>query len=272
MPLRRLLPLVGALILLVSACRVDVRIDVTADDTGAGSIAVTVDLDAEAVTLVPGLAEDLRIDDLISSGWVIEGPTQINSGGLRVILRYAFESPAEATTAMRQISGPNGPLLNPELKRTIDGRTVSTTLDATLQFVGGIEAFSDPTLSATIGAAPWAATAEKLGVDPTQSVGVTLVAHLPGDIKKSTGTEADGGVIWTAPNDGTAVAVVIGTAESKVDGGFWQILASIFGYILGLWLIIIGILILLVVFARHRRNTRSASRTTRASHRATPDA
>ena len=127
------------------------------------------DLDAEAVTLVPGLAEDLRIDDLISSGWVIEGPTQINSGGLRVILRYAFESPAEATTAMRQINGPNGPLLNPELKRTIDGRTVSTTLDATLQFVGGIEAFSDPTLSATIGVAPWAATAEKLGVDLTQS-------------------------------------------------------------------------------------------------------
>ena len=269
MPLRRLLPLVGALIFLLSACRVDVRIDVTADDTGAGNIAVTVDLDAEAVTLVPGLAEDLRIDDLIASGWVIEGPTQINSGGLRVILRYAFESPAEATTAMRQINGPNGPLLNPELKRTIDGRTVSTTLDATLQFVGGIEAFSDPTLSATIGAAPWAATAEKLGVDPTQSVGVTLVARLPGDIKKSTGTEAEGGVIWTAPNDGTAVAVVIGTAESKVDGGFWQILATIFGYILGLWLIIVGILILLVVFARRRRTARS---TTRANNRAIPDA
>ena len=48
MPLRRLLPLVGALIFLLSACRVDVRIDVTADDTGAGNIAVTVDLDAEA--------------------------------------------------------------------------------------------------------------------------------------------------------------------------------------------------------------------------------
>jgi heme/copper-type cytochrome/quinol oxidase subunit 2 len=62
---------------------------------------------------------------------------------------------------------------------------------------------------------------------------------------------------------------VIGTAESKVDGGFWQILATIFGYILGLWLIIIGLLILLVIFARRRRTARS---TTRASNRATPDA
>jgi len=113
-PTRRLLPLVGALLFLLSACRVDVRIDVTADDTGAGNIAVMADLDAEAVTLVPGLAEDLRIDDLIASGWVIEGPTQINSGGLRVILRYAFESPAEApppcgksTDPMAHYSTPN---------------------------------------------------------------------------------------------------------------------------------------------------------------------
>jgi heme/copper-type cytochrome/quinol oxidase subunit 2 len=62
---------------------------------------------------------------------------------------------------------------------------------------------------------------------------------------------------------------VIGTAESKVDGGFWQILATIFGYTLGLWLIIVGILILLVVFARRRRTARL---TTRATNRATPDA
>lgn len=255
--------------MVLSACRVDIRVDVTADDTGAGTIVVTVDLDAELVALVPGLADDLRVDDLITSGWVIEGPTPINSGGLRVILLYVFESPAEATAAMRQISGPNGPLLNPELKRTIAGRTVSTTLDATLQFVGGIEAFSDPTLSATLGTAPWASTAEKFGVDPQQSVAVTLVAHLPGAIKKSTGTEADGGVIWTAPTDGTAVAVVIGTAESKVDGGFWKILATIIGYILGIFLIIIGILILLVTVARRRRDS---ARTSRSSDPATPDA
>ncbi|MEY2610025.1 MAG: hypothetical protein RLZZ128_674, partial [Actinomycetota bacterium] len=52
---RRFFPLVGALLLVLSGCRVDVYIDVTADDAGAGTISVTVDIDAEAATLVPGL-------------------------------------------------------------------------------------------------------------------------------------------------------------------------------------------------------------------------
>ena len=277
MPTRRLLPLVGALLLLLSACRVDIRIDVTADNTGAGTIDVTVDIDAEAVALVPGLAGDLRLDDLVASGWLVDGPTQVNSGGLRVLLRYPFESPAEATLALRQISGVNGPLLNPELKRTVDGRTVNTTLDATLQFVGGLEAFSDPALTEAIGAAPWIATAEKLGIDPTTAVSVTLIAHLPGEIKKSTGTEAEAGVVWNSPTDGTAQVVIVGTAESTVDGGFWVTLTKILGYVIIGWLVLIGLLIAIVYISRRRRSPPreprpQTPRTRRSTNSATPEA
>ena len=137
--------IVGASLVLLSACRVDVKLDVTADQDGAGRLTITTDIDNEAATLVPGLAEDLRLDDLLQSGWKVEGPTQVNNGGLRVVLTYDFDSPAEANAVLLQINGPNGPLLNPSLKRTVDGRNVATTFDATLQFVGGIEAFSDRT-------------------------------------------------------------------------------------------------------------------------------
>jgi hypothetical protein len=266
---RRLVALLGAALVFLTGCRVDVYIDVTADDAGAGIISVTVDIDAEAVTLVPGLAEDLRLDDLIASGWTVEGPTQVNSGGLRVVLRYAFESPAEATTAMNQINGPNGPLLNPALKRTVDGRTVSTTFDATLQLVGGVEAFSDSALSDLIGATPWRSTAEKLGVVIDDSFSVTLSANLPGEIRKSTGTVADGGVIWNAPTDGSAQTIVLGTADTKVDGSMWKTVSRVIGWVLGLWLILIGFLIVLVLLARRRRPNQS---TTRTRTRATPDA
>jgi hypothetical protein len=242
---------------LLSSCKVDVRIDVTADDTGAGTIQVTVDADAAVVTLVPGLAADIRYDDLVSSGWAIEGPLQVNNGGLRVILRYPFESPAEATRALRQISGPNGPLLNPELKRTVDGRLISTTLDATLQFVGGLDTFSDPLLTAAIGSSPWRNAADRLEVaNPMDSVTVTLVARLPGDVKKSTGTEAEGGVIWTAPTNGTELTVVVGAVTERVDGGFWPVLARVSGTILGYWLILAGALILLAVLIGRRRPSR----------------
>ncbi len=248
---------VGLVLALTSSCKVDIRVDVTADDTGAGTVQVTVDANAEVVTKVPGLAADIRYDDLVASGWTIEGPLQVNNGGLRVILRYAFESPAEATRALRQISGPNGPLLEPELKRTVDGRLVSTTLDATLQFVGGLETFSDPLLTSAIGGSPWRNAADRLNVaDPMDAVTVTLVARLPGSVKKSTGTEAEGGVIWTAPTDGTAQSVVVGAVTERVDGGFWPLLARISGTILGYWLILVGIVILLAVLISRRRPTR----------------
>lgn len=248
---------IGAVVALTSACKVDVRIDVTADDTGAGTIQVTVDVNAEVVTLIPGLAADIRYDDLLSSGWTIEGPLQVNNGGLRVILRYPFESPAEATRALRQISGPNGPLLNPELKRTVDGRLISTTLDATLQFIGGLNTFSDPLLTSAIGSSPWSNAADRLEVtSPMDAVTVTLVARLPGSVKKSTGTEAEGGVVWTAPTDGTAQSVVVGAVAERVDGGFWPVLARVSGTILGYWLILVGAVILLGVLISRRRPPR----------------
>lgn len=264
----RLIAVVVAAMVVLSGCRVDIKLEVDADDDGTGTIAVTVDLDNRAVALVPGLAEDLRLDDLLSSGWAVEGPTQINNGGLRVLLTYDFESPAEANGALAQINGPNGPLLAPSLKRTVSGREVATTFDATLQFVGGIEAFSDAELSALIGRAPWATTAEKLGVDPMQSVSFTVVSRLPGEIRKTTGTSAEGGVAWSAPLDGTAQTVVLGTVDTKVDGGFWKTTSTIAGVVFGGWLIVMGIVILLVMYARRRRGVAAPIR--RSSERRTP--
>ena len=261
-----------ALTLVLTACRIDVRVQIDAADDGSGTVAVTVDIDNQAVTLVPGLVEDLRVDDLLASGWTIDGPTPVNNGGVRVVLGYEFESPDEATRALQQINGPNGPLLNPVLKRTVVERDVSTTLDATLQFVGGVETFSDPELSSLLGSAPWSSTAAKLALDPMQSVSFTLVARLPGEIRKSTGTEAEGGVVWSAPLDGSSQTVVLGTVDTKVDGGVWKTVATVIGIVLGAWLILMGLLILLVMFARRRRGVSRQTPLRRRPPRATPDA
>lgn len=281
----RFLGFVATALVLLSGCRVDIRIDVDADDTGAGTIQITLDADNVLVTRVPGLAGDVRYEDLAASGWTVEGPFQVNNGGLRIIVKYPFESPAEATRALQQINGPNGPLIDPVLKRTVNGRQVATTLDATAQLIGGIEAFSDAALTAAIGETPWLGTARKLEIeDPSKALAITLVTRLPGDIKKTTGNESGGGVVWTIPTDGTAQSVVIGTVATRVDGGFWQLVADITGYVLGFWLIIMGLLILLVVLARRsksrrppvdrmsgRRSTGSTDGVVRPAVRATPD-
>jgi len=277
----RFLGLLGAALLLLTGCKVDIRIDVDADDNGAGTIQVTVDADNVLVTTVPGLASNVRYEDLVSSGWTVEGPIQVNNGGLRIILKYAFESPAEATRALNQINGPNGPLINAELKRTVNGRQVATTLDATAQLTGGLEAFSDAALTAAIGETPWLGTARKLEIqNPSEALTITLVVRLPGDIKKTTGSESAGGVVWNIPTDGTSSSVVIGTVATRVDGGFWQLVATITGYTLGLWLMVMGLLIFFVIYARRNRSRRppvrrpgtgSTGSQTRPINRATPD-
>lgn len=281
LPRLRIFGLLGIALVLLTGCKVDIRIDVSAEDTGSGAIQVTVDADNVVVAMVPGLATDVRYDDLVASGWTVEGPIQVNNGGLRIILKYDFESPAEATRALNQINGPNGPLINAELKRTVNGRQVATTLDATAQIIGGLEAFSDAALTAAIGETPWLGTARKLEVEnPAQALTVTLVARLPGEIKKTTGSESGGGVVWTVPTDGTAQSVVIGTVATRVDGGFWQLVSQITGYLLGFWLIIMGLFILLVIFVRRNQSRRPPIRRpittgtgshTRPTHRATPD-
>lgn len=277
----RFLVLIGLALFLLSGCKVDIRIDISAEDTGAGTIQITLDADNVLVTMVPGLASDVRYDDLIASGWTVEGPIQVNNGGLRIILKYAFASPAEATRALSQINGPNGPLIDAELKRTVNGRQVATTLDATAQVIGGLEAFSDAALTAAIGETPWLGTARKLEIEnPAQALSITVVVRLPGDIKKTTGTESGGGVVWSVPTDGTAQSVVIGTVATRVDGGFWPLVAKITGTLLGLWLIVMGLLILFVIYARRHRSRRLPNRRpisattgshTRPTHRATPD-
>ena len=275
----RFFGLLGVALVVLTGCKVDIRIDVTAEDTGAGTIQVTVDVDNVLVTLVPGIANDVQFEDLVASGWTIEGPIQVNNGGLRVILKYPFASPAEATQALNQINGPNGPLINASLKRTVSGRQVATTVDATAQLIGGLEAFSDAALTAAIGETPWLGTARKLEIEnPTDALTITLVVRLPGDIKKTTGNESGGGVVWDVPTDGTAQSVVIGTVATRVDGGFWQLIATGTGYLLGIWLIVMGLLILLVVLARRNRTRRPPPRrssttgaTTRPISRATPD-
>jgi hypothetical protein len=76
----------------------------------------------------------------------------------------------------------------------------------------------------------------------------------------------------SAPLDGTAQTVVLGTVDTKVDGGVWKTVATIVGVVLGIWLVLMGLLIGLVMFARRRRGVSRQTPIRRRPPRATPDA
>ena len=88
---RRLLLLL-ALVGVLAACRVDdVGVDLVIGADGTGQLTVTAD-GRRRGRRAGGLAADLRFDDAVAAGWVVEGPTPTDDGGLTVVLRHDVTS------------------------------------------------------------------------------------------------------------------------------------------------------------------------------------
>jgi hypothetical protein len=123
--------LVAALAL--TACKVDTTVAVEVEADGSGVITVTAVADAEVVAQAPGLAEDLRFDDAIAAGWVLDRP---DGHGRRRAERVAHSpvcnrrgSHCAAAVDQRVV---DGPLHGVALTRTVvDGDAVTTALTGT---------------------------------------------------------------------------------------------------------------------------------------------
>ena len=62
--------------------------------------------DADVVAQAPGLAESLQFADAVAAGWVVEGPTATEDGGLTVTLRHPVTSAEEATNLLASLGPP----------------------------------------------------------------------------------------------------------------------------------------------------------------------
>lgn len=258
-PMRRALALVAAAVLLC-ACKVDTTVSVTVERDGSGSIAVTATADKAVVDQAPGLAEDLRFDDATAAGWVLDGPTATEDGGLTVTLTHDFSTVEEATALLASINGVDGPLHDVAITRTVDGDDVTTVLAGTLRVDGGVNAFADPDLLAAIGGSPYADDIAATGLRPGDVVTVTFTADLPGSVV-TTDTIATGenGLTWTVPIDGTAADLSATAQSSGSAGGPWGLLANVALGALIVWVLLAAAFIAFVVVARRRRAARRAT-------------
>jgi hypothetical protein len=239
----------------LAGCRVDVQVDVAMDELGAGTVTVTVTADAEVVDAAPGLADDLRTDDLAEAGWVVDGPTTTSDGGLELVLSYPFDSPDEANVALAQLSGPEGPFVDPRVDRVVDGRDVTYSVDGALVLTDGLEAFTDREMVDLVGEVPYADELAERGLTLDEVIGITFSVQLPGEVRKSTGTVADGALTWTVPLDGSSQSLVT-TSVDEGPSDTWATIATALQVLLGLWVAIAGLFIAYVVWARRRRRTR----------------
>jgi hypothetical protein len=238
--------------ILLSACRVDTTIEITAHAGGTGTITVTATADGDVVRQAPGLADDLRFDDAKAAGWTVTPPAAISGGGLRVKLAHDFASPEEATALLQSINGSGGPLHGAKLARVLDDRGTTMSLAGSLR-IDGLSAFADPDVLAAIGATPYADEIAAASISPTQAVAVTVKATMPGKINTASGTVDGNTVSWVVPLDGSQLDLATTAFDDHGTAKVWGLAASIALVALVVWCVLAAAFIAWVVRQRKRR-------------------
>ncbi len=244
----------------LSACQVDAVVDVAVKPDGSGTITLTVTADADVVAAAPGLADDLRFDDAIAAGWVVDGPTSNADGGLAAVVRHDFATPEEATALLRSLNGSSGPLHEVKLARTVTDDAVTTALDGTLRVDGGLVAFADPEVLAAIGATPYANEIAAANLRPADAVTIKVRGHFPGAVSSTNGTIESGTITWSVPIDGTSLPLAVTASQSRSASGLWATVSTVSFALLVLWCVLAAAFIVFVMVARHRRTQRRLAR------------
>lgn len=215
--LRRALALVGA-VLLLSACRLDVGVDVAMADDGSGTVTVTAVADAELMAKAPGALADLRLDDLRAGGWSVDGPTAVAGGGQRLVVSKPFVSPEHGARVLAELSGDGGPLHDVTLDLTRSFATVRSGLTATARLDGGLAALGDAELQQALGGK--VPLSDRVTGDVGEGLKLTVTARLPGRIDASNGTVAADGtsVSWTPDLRAGQTAELTASFVQRDDG------------------------------------------------------
>lgn len=262
--LRRFLVVVlGALAL--TACRLDVTVDVAIGPDGTGTVTVVATVDADVVDAVPGLADALVLDDAEAAGWTVDGPEPTADGGLTVRLEHGVSGPEELANVLASL-GP--PFVDMLAGRTTVDDTTTNAISGTLVLTDGFATFADSDLTAAVGGLPFQEQIEASGATPQTSMSVTLRASLPGEVLESTGTDVtppDADATepvatvweWEAPLDGSSRAVALRTVQRPPETSTWaDTVATVALVALIAWAALSVLFIGWVIVARRRRARR----------------
>jgi hypothetical protein len=270
--MRRVLSLLFVALAL-TACKVDTTVDVKVEADGSGVITLTAVADADVVAQAPGLAEDLRFDDAVAAGWVLTPPAATDTGGLQVVLTHSFATVEEAGALLASVNGPDGPLHDVAITRTVTDDEVTTVLAGTIRVANGVDAFADPDVLSAIGGSPYADDIAATQLRPADVVTFTFSADLPGsvtaavaptdsaaaDATVTVGDAAGGGsdreLSWTVPIDGTTadLATTSVLAQGGSSSGVWGTVATVALVALVAWCVLAVAFIAFVARARAQR-------------------
>lgn len=264
---RRALALLAALTVL-GGCRVDTTVAVALGVDGSGTVEVTIVADEAVVQAAPGLADDVRLDDLAAAGWLAEGPAATQDGGLRLVLTHPFATPEEATAVVAQLGDAGGPFRDLIVDQTPSFARLSSSVTGTISLAEGLSAFADAEVVELIGGEPYADTLAELGIPLADAFGLQLVVTAPGSLVESNGTVSDEDgqttASWNADLVGPAASadgmpVVVRTIRTDRTADWASRLQGFAPWAAAAWgAFMIGVVLPIVGLRRRSRRRRAA--------------
>jgi hypothetical protein len=188
---------------LLSACRLELGVDVAVEEDGSGTVEVVVAVDADGIERIGGdLGAVLEVDDLVKAGWAVSGPDLDDDGWTRVRFRRSFADPDEANAIFEDIAGDDGLFQDLVVGYEPSFARSEWTFSGRLDFSGGPEAFGDEALTAELDGEPLGQSVEEieaqLGEPLTDVIQARVGVRLPGEVTSNAPSTAGGAAVWQA--------------------------------------------------------------------------
>ena len=187
--LKRLL-LFGAFALLLSACQVDVLVELDVKDNGSGTVLVEVNFDQAAVDAAGDLHGRLRVADLVEAGWEVTASEESESGGFVVAVRKGVPSAGQWQGVLDEIAGP-GVFANVTIENDDEFANHTNRLTLDVDLSAGWALLTDDAATEVLRGEPFGVPIDTLTGEQAidEIVGVTLRASVSSD-DTSTPSEA----------------------------------------------------------------------------------
>lgn len=248
------LVLVASLTLVLTACQLDVDIAVSMSANGSGSVSIRAVADQALVEAAPSIASQVLVDDLLEAGWLIDGPSPTNVGGVVMVLTHNFSNAEELALILGSI-GP--PFSDVTARRDVTRDALDNVIaaensvSANLGLVNGFNDFSDSDLSALLGGTPFGDVLE--GRSPSDVMTFDISIAMPE-------SNVEGGErieMWSVPLDGSTASLEMTTRQTTDNPTtLTNRISTALGYLLVAWIAVSAVFISWVVIARRRRAQR----------------
>ncbi|RPI20314.1 MAG: hypothetical protein EHM57_08285, partial [Actinobacteria bacterium] len=188
---------------LLSACRLELAVNVAVEEDGSGIVEVVVAVDPDGIDRMGGdLATVLEIADVVDAGWVADGPDVESDGWTRVRFRRPFADPAGADAIFEDIAAADGPFQDLAVGYDPSFARSDWTFGGRLDFSGGLAAFGDDALTAELDGEPLGQSREEieaqLGEPLADVIQGRVAVRLPGEVTSNAPTTVGDAVVWQA--------------------------------------------------------------------------